>query len=124
MAYEKQNWITGEVITDTKLNHMEDGISSFGSFIVNYVLGDTDTLDKTYAEIKNALLDGKTVYILKDDSYDDPQYGYTQYDYRIVTSVNAKIGTGTEETARDYFVESSHGNFRAESEDGVLTLAD
>ena len=26
MAYEKQTWTTGEVITAEKLNHMEDGI--------------------------------------------------------------------------------------------------
>ena len=26
MSYEKQTWVTGEVITSTKLNHIEDGI--------------------------------------------------------------------------------------------------
>lgn len=26
MAYEKQTWVTGEIITEEKLNHMEDGI--------------------------------------------------------------------------------------------------
>lgn len=30
MGYEKQTWANGEVITDTKLNHMEDGIASCG----------------------------------------------------------------------------------------------
>lgn len=28
MAYEKQTWTTGEVITQEKLNHMEDGIAN------------------------------------------------------------------------------------------------
>lgn len=28
MAYEKQTWNTGDVITEEKLNHMEDGIAS------------------------------------------------------------------------------------------------
>ena len=28
MAYEKQNWKTGDVITEEKLNHMEDGIAN------------------------------------------------------------------------------------------------
>ncbi len=27
MSYEKQTWTTGEVITEEKLNHMEDGIA-------------------------------------------------------------------------------------------------
>ena len=125
MSYEKQTWNTGDTITDDKLNHMEDGISSVGSLVVNYVFGEsTDTLDKTYAEIRSALLAGKTIFVKKDDSYDDPQYGYTLYDYRIVTGINEKVGTGTEETSREYYVESNHGNFRANSEDGVLTLTD
>lgn len=28
MSYEKQTWVTGDVITADKLNHMEDGIKS------------------------------------------------------------------------------------------------
>lgn len=28
MAYEKQTWSTGDVITDAKMNHIEDGIAS------------------------------------------------------------------------------------------------
>ena len=31
MAYEKQTWVTGEVITKEKLNHMEDGIANSSS---------------------------------------------------------------------------------------------
>lgn len=30
MAYEKQTWETGELITADKLNHMEDGIADSG----------------------------------------------------------------------------------------------
>ena len=30
MAYEKQTWKTGDVITQEKLNHMEDGIANAG----------------------------------------------------------------------------------------------
>lgn len=28
MAYSKQTWISGEIITDAKLNHIEDGIAN------------------------------------------------------------------------------------------------
>lgn len=28
MAYEKQTWNTGDVITDAKMNHIEDGIAN------------------------------------------------------------------------------------------------
>lgn len=34
MAYEKQTWTTGEVITQEKLNHMEDGIASDGVEVI------------------------------------------------------------------------------------------
>lgn len=27
MAYEKQTWVCGDVVTADKLNHMEDGIA-------------------------------------------------------------------------------------------------
>ena len=30
MSYEKQTWVTGEIVTADKLNHMEDGIASGG----------------------------------------------------------------------------------------------
>lgn len=30
MAYEKQTWTTGEVITEEKLNHIEDGLAEAG----------------------------------------------------------------------------------------------
>lgn len=30
--YEKQTWATGDVITEEKLNHMEDGIASGGGY--------------------------------------------------------------------------------------------
>lgn len=33
MAYEKQNWKTGDVVTSAKLNHMEDGIADSGGIV-------------------------------------------------------------------------------------------
>lgn len=33
MAYEKQTWKTGDVITAEKLNHMEDGIKEYADMI-------------------------------------------------------------------------------------------
>ena len=39
MAYEKQTWVTGEVITKEKLNHMEDGIANSGTNVEVIKLG-------------------------------------------------------------------------------------
>lgn len=44
MAYEKQTWTTGEVITQEKLNHMEDGIAEGSGVNIEFIkLGETQT---------------------------------------------------------------------------------
>lgn len=67
MSYEKNTWKTGDVITSTKLNHMEDGIANAGGILVigglTFVKGQTSyqftgTADKTWQEIDNALAAG------------------------------------------------------------------
>ena len=74
MAYEKQNWNNGDVITAEKLNHIEDGIAEGGSgggnFVVNFTYDmqtDDITADKTYQEIYTAALSS-------------PVIGYMDYD--------------------------------------------
>lgn len=54
MAYVKQTWQTGDTVTSAKLNHIEDGIAAAdGAALVvgSTVVGNTVTLNKTYAEI-------------------------------------------------------------------------
>lgn len=34
MAYEKQEWTAGEIITATKLNHIENGLEEIGNTII------------------------------------------------------------------------------------------
>ena len=65
MSYEKQNWKNGDVITETKLNHMEDGIATGGGVLVVGVtmVGETPTLDKTWQQIHDA-----PIAILKSES--------------------------------------------------------
>ena len=70
MAYEKQTWKTGDVITESKLNHMEDGIansggSGGGSFVIG-VDQETGTLNKTWKEIHDALISGQYVVCISD----------------------------------------------------------
>ena len=54
MAYTKNTWADGDVVTSEKLNHMEDGIANSGGGVM--VINDTDnTLDKTWQEIYDAM---------------------------------------------------------------------
>lgn len=65
--YEKQTWNTGDVITEEKLNHMEDGISNAGGVMVvnaNYDESTSiSTLDKTWKEIYDCLSSGVPCYV-------------------------------------------------------------
>jgi hypothetical protein len=61
MAYTKNTWKTGDIVSSQKLNHMEDGIAnSENVFIVGGATIDgngdpTGTLDKTWQEIHDAM---------------------------------------------------------------------
>ena len=83
-----------------KGNNIEEAVKTLpiggGSdnvFLVNYVYGDsTDTLDKTYAEIKDAFLNGKSIIVFKDESYDDPEAGTsTHYVYGVLNLIDEMI---------------------------------
>lgn len=71
MAYEKQSWKTGDVVTSAKLNHMEDGIGNAGGVVTIGVshIEDNFTLDKTWQEIYDTLREG-VLCITQDDGLD------------------------------------------------------
>lgn len=66
MAYEPTVWKTGDIVTSTRLNKIENELanSSDGAdmFIVTFTYGQLEyTADKTYSEILEALENGKSV---------------------------------------------------------------
>lgn len=85
MAYEKQTWTTGDVITQEKLNHMEDGIAGAsgggGVFVINVSDIDlsnyTAVVDKTYAEAFAAFNDGQPFLVVEET--ENVQYGRLRY---------------------------------------------
>ena len=68
MAYEKQTWECGDVITAEKMNHMEEGISESGEImIVNIVRENNEYhIDKTFEQMVQANQNNKLI-ILRDD---------------------------------------------------------
>lgn len=67
MSYTPTTWTTGDTITATKLNKMEQGIAGAGgALICNTTYNNNNaayTLDTTAGDIYDALLAGKPVYI-------------------------------------------------------------
>lgn len=71
MAYVKQNWECGEMITADKLNHMEDGIANGGASVL--VVRPTSLAesgnrkfvitDKTLQEVSDAIANGTPCYV-------------------------------------------------------------
>lgn len=62
MAYTKNTWNTGDIVSSQKLNHMEDGIANAGALVVT----ENDTvLDKTWQEILDAIAAGRVVNIIE-----------------------------------------------------------
>ena len=69
MSYTPNTWTTGDTITATKLNNIEQGIANAGGggamIVTSTYDGDTDkwVLDKTAQEIYDAFMGGTPVYI-------------------------------------------------------------
>lgn len=94
MSYTPTEWKNGDTITAEKLNKIEEGIEdTSNTFIINYeYANEVDILDKTYNEIKMAALSGKNVICVKNDSWDDPEYGYTKYTWGVLNCFEEQVG--------------------------------
>lgn len=75
MSYEPTNWKSGDVVTSTKLNKLEQGVADAGGVFVVGMTYDYDnsriTLDKTYAEILSAVQAGNVVIAKGADADND-----------------------------------------------------
>lgn len=78
MSYTKQTWSNGDVITEAKLNHMEDGIASGANTLLVTPADSNDSwvFDKTWQEIHDAFFNGMNVIINYPNS---AEYGLVQY---------------------------------------------
>lgn len=102
MAYEKQTWAKGDVVTSAKLNHMEDGIATGGGvLVVNATTEDEDVkvLGSTWQEIYDAPVAfvksvndmGKNLFLIG-----------AVYEYGGEYKVEAGANTYSAETANGY----------------------
>ena len=68
MSYTPTTWVTGDTITATKLNNIEQGIASAGGAFL--ITEDDGTLDKTWSEIATAIMGGQ-IAIIYGSWYED-----------------------------------------------------
>ena len=111
MAYTPTTWVTGDTVTATKLNKMEQGIASAGGGDVFFDISEEDgVLDKTWTEILTALTAGKIARIV---GYDE-DFASCLY----VTDVN------TDEEFYYIYVAGSQAWYQASSASGYPEFTD
>lgn len=66
MAYEKQTWADGDIITAEKLNHIENGIENSSVAVYTYHGDGIDDVDTLYDFITNNY--GKKIIFVNDES--------------------------------------------------------
>lgn len=109
MAYTKQTWATGDVITAEKLNHREDGVAGAGGVLVVHINFTQDgnytvyTLDKTWQEIYDALDSGLVCSLVEGGEGSFYQYGFDGVEVLDdVYYVNSNIRTYQTDAASGY----------------------
>ena len=83
MSYTKQVWHTGDLIIDSKLNHIEQGVADADCelFLVNVNITDATniTSDMTFAEVMAKISDGYLpVYNIENETYTTNRYALIQ----------------------------------------------
>ena len=118
MSYEKQTWETGDIISASKLNHMEDGIGNnslpYEPFEITITVTDgTYTSDKSIEDYNDWIVYGQINPLCKitviDGEYTDEYYGYpTSY-----SSANGAFGVAFviyDDTSINFYNDGAGGN--------------
>lgn len=110
MAYVRQTWKIGDIITAEKLNNIEDGIVTNKNFIIKLIFSYDDStvvLDKTFEEIVTAVRNDGLVPIIMSKTIDGSQLANINeitideqsHYYAIVTDVGLTFAA---ESRNDY----------------------
>lgn len=88
MAYEPKTWQCGEVVTANDLNRIEQGIADANTLVIrrDHVEGDFPNInaiyDKTWREVRNAIISGKFIAVMLAD---DESYALQGYVFKAAT---------------------------------------
>jgi hypothetical protein len=80
MAYTPTTWTTGDTITTSKLNKIEQGIAGAGGcFLVGFDTNNLFQLNKTWQEIVDAIKGGKLPILYYENNENDVDSGESTY---------------------------------------------
>ena len=111
MSYTPTTWTTGDTITATALNKIENGIASAGGGDILFDIGVEDgVLDKTWTEILTALTAGKIARVIGSGE----DFAFFEY----------VIAVANEESTYFVYVLGNQGWYQTSSASGYPELAD
>lgn len=107
MSYSPTNWTSGDIITSTKLNKIEQGISDVenSSGVLLITVDENATCNKTALEIKTAYLAGKQIIFTYENNYGisyDSLTTIAQSNEELYFSCGASGNTFSASTLNDY----------------------
>lgn len=71
MSYTPTTWATGDTITASAMNKIENGIANAGGGGVSGYTIESGVLNGSYNDLKADVIAGKTVYASAPDNYDE-----------------------------------------------------
>lgn len=66
MSYEPHQWVAGETVTPSKLNHIEQGIANGGGGVL-FVTDNDGTLSHTWQEVADAIENNQMVFLKSEE---------------------------------------------------------
>ena len=117
MSYEPTNWKTGDVVTSTKLNHMEQGIAAAGQMIIVRIDPETTTMQSTWQEIYDALRAG--VFVYYNDHSDEDETSFS-----AANNIIMYAGLGDGAYYVDAFDRTGFARFETDSATGYPVIND
>ncbi len=122
MAYETQNWKTGDVVTSAKLNNMENGIGNAGCNATLFFTADGIAGSRTLGAVAYAINFDEIwrAYDKESDTWIIPSIigGGSSDDYEIFPSAFPCLSIPAGDAAAPFLI--CYDDAIAESEDGIL----
>ena len=120
MAYTPTTWVTGDKVTATKLNKIEQGIANAGGGGTQIAVIKTDAsgfsvASRTFASIAYAVYESGTWKLVSGDDYRTLIFGYDKPNYFYLATISDEVRAYIIEIMADSVVTTGGINSTAET---------